>query len=264
VSATYAAEIQTVAGGHRLDGVLRTRGPQLAGITNGVDYGVWNPATDPAIAARYDAEDPSHKVRCRGALQRELGLPLDPHVPIVANVGRLVEQKGSDVVAHVIPRLLRASDAQIVVAGDGSPELVHAMEHAASKSHGRAVFARAAPEALVHRIFAGADIVLVPSRHEPCGLVQMYAQRYGALPVANATGGLIDTVVDCDAKLETGTGFLFQGVTVDNLLGAAERAIAARALPGWSKLVRRVMLTDRGWERPARRYEQLFRSLAQR
>jgi starch synthase len=264
VSATYATEIQTVEGGHRLDGVLRTRGAQLVGITNGVDYGVWNPATDPALAARYDAEDPSNKVRCRGALQRELGLPLDPHVPIVANVGRLVEQKGSDVVAHVIPRLLRATDAQVVVAGDGSPELVHAMEHAASKSHGRAVFARAAAEALVHRIFAGADIVLVPSRHEPCGLVQMYAQRYGALPVANATGGIIDTVVDCDAKLETGTGFLFQGVTVDAILGATERAIAARSLAAWPRLVRRVMLTDRGWERPARRYEQLFRSLAAR
>jgi starch synthase len=264
VSATYAAEIQTPEGGHRLDGVLRSRGAQLVGITNGVDYSVWNPATDPALAARYDAEDLSNKARCRGALQRELGLPLDPHAPLVASVSRIVEQKGSDVLAHTIPRILRATDAQIVVAGEGDASLVKALQHAVDKSHGRAVFAQAAPEAVVHRIFAGADIVLVPSRYEPCGLVQMYAQRYGALPVANATGGLVDTIVDCDAKLETGTGFLFNGVTPEDLLGATERAIAARVLPAWPRLVRRVMLTDRGWERPARRYEQLFRGLGQK
>ena len=102
----------------------------------------------------------------------------------------------------------------------------------------------------MHRIFAGADFVLVPSRYEPCGLVQMYAQRYGALPVAHATGGLVDTIVDCDAKLETGTGFLFDEPTADALLGATERAIAARTLPRWPALVRRVMRLDRGWERP--------------
>jgi starch synthase len=264
VSATYAAEIQTAEGGHRLDGVLRKRGAQLAGITNGVDYSVWNPATDPALAARYDAEDLSNKARCRGALQRELGLALDPNAPIIASVSRLVEQKGSDVLAQTIGRILRASDAQIIIAGDGDASHVAAIQHAVDKSHGRAVFARAAAEPLVHRIFAGSDIVLVPSRYEPCGLVQMYAQRYGALPVAHATGGLVDTIVDCDAKLETGTGFLFYGVTSDALLGATERAIAARALAAWPKLVRRVMLTDRGWERPARRYEQLFRSLSAR
>ena len=133
-----------------------------------------------------------------------------------------------------------------------------------AKSHGRVVFARAASESLVHRMFAAADVVLVPCRYEPCGLVQLYAQRYGALPVARATGGLVDTVVDCDAKLETGTGFLFEESTADALLGATERALAARTLPRWSALVRRVMRLDRGWERPARRYEQLYRSLASR
>jgi len=139
---------------------------------------------------------------------------------------------------------------------------VATMEGAAGKSNGRVVFARAASEALVHRIFAGADFALVPSRFEPCGLVQMYAQRYGALPIARATGGLVDTIVDCDAKLETGTGFLFEELTVDALLGAVERAIAARTLARWSSLVRRVMRLDRGWDRSARRYEQLYRSLA--
>lgn len=262
VSDNYAREIQTPEMGERLDGVLRARARGVVGITNGVDYAVWNPATDAALAARYDAEDLTNRARCRGALQRELGLSLDSAAPIVASVGRLVEQKGADVLAAAVPRILRSSNAQFVVAGDGDPALISRLEEAASKSGGRAVFVRAASEALVHRILAGADIVVLPSRHEPCGLVQMYAQRYGAVPVANATGGIVDTVVDCDGKLETGTGFLFEGVTVDGLVGGVERAIAARATPGWAGLMRRVMRLDRGWERPTRRYEQIYRSLA--
>jgi len=258
VSATYATDVQTPEGGHRLDGVLRARASRLVGITNGVDYSVWNPATDPALPARYDAEDAQNKQRCKGELQRELGLPIDAAAPLIASVGRMVHQKGTDVVAETIPRILRATNAQVVVAGAGEPSLMTAVEHAVEKSHGRAVFAPAASEALVHRIFAGAELALVPSRHEPCGLVQLYAQRYGALPVAHATGGLVDTVVDCDAQLETGTGFLFQGVTPEALLGAALRGVAARGLPQWPHLVRRVMRLDRGWDRPARRYEQLY------
>ena len=264
VSTTYAREIQTPELGYKLDGVLRDRARAIVGITNGVDYAVWNPATDSAIAARYDAEDPAAKARCKGALQKELGLPIDAAAPLVASVGRLVQQKGSDLVAGVIPKLLRATEAQIVVAGDGDTGLVKKIEDAAAKGHGRAVFARAASEPLAHRIYAGADIVLVPSRFEPCGLVQLYAQRYGTLPVARATGGLVDTVVDCDAKLETGTGFLFEEPTVEALLGATERAIAARTSPRWAGLVRRVMRLDRGWERPARQYEQVYRSLVAR
>jgi starch synthase len=262
VSPTYAREIQTAEHGSRLHGVLRERGDALVGILNGVDYAVWNPATDPAIAARYDAEDVTNKARCKGALQKELGLPLDAAAPLVANVGRIVPQKGTDLVAAMLARLLRGTDAQVVIAGDGEPAMVAALEAAVARSHGRAVFVRAASEALVHRIFAGADAVLVPSRYEPCGLVQMYTQRYGALPVARATGGLVDTIVDCDVRLETGTGFLFQEETPDELLGATERALAARTLPQWAGLVRRVMRLDRGWERPARRYEQLYRSFA--
>jgi starch synthase len=259
VSPTYAREIAG-SQGHGLEGVLAARGATLVGITNGVDNAVWNPATDAALAARYDAEDAANKTRCRGALQRELGLPLDTAAPIVLSVGRLVLQKGTDLVAALIPRLLRASDAQVVVCGDGDDALAAALSDAAKKSDGRAAFVRAASEQVVHRAFAAADLVLVPSRFEPCGLVQLYAHRYGALPVARATGGLVDTVVDCDAKLETGTGFLFQEDTVDALLGATERGIAAHASQRWPQLVRRVMRLDRGWERPARQYEQLYRA----
>jgi starch synthase len=262
VSPTYAREIQTPELGAKLDGVLRARGDALLGITNGIDYAVWNPATDPALVARYDAEDFANKGRCKGALQKDLRLPLDPQAPLVASIGRMVEQKGTDLVAAAIPKLLRGTEAQIVVAGDGEPSLVSMVEGAVAKSHGRAAIAPAATEAFVHSLLAAADLVLIPSRYEPCGLVQMYGQRYGALPVARATGGLIDTIVDCDAKLETGTGFLFDDTTPEALLAATERAIAARTLPRWSTLVRRAMRLDRGWERPARRYDQLYRSLA--
>jgi starch synthase len=254
VSPTYAQEIQTEAHGQKLHGVLQSKG-KVVGIVNGVDYGVWNPATDSSIVARYDAEDASNKARCKGALQKELGLPLDPDVPVVANVGRIVEQKGTDLVADLVSKLLRGSDAQLVIAGDGDAALVARIEAAVARAPGRAVFVRAASEPLVHRIYAGADIVLVPSRFEPCGLVQLYAQRYGALPVARATGGLVDTVVDCDAKLETGTGFLFDEPTPDALFGAVQRAISAYATPRWPSLRRRVMRLDRGWERAARQYE---------
>jgi starch synthase len=261
VSPTYAREIQSPDGGAGLEGVLRGRGESLLGITNGIDYAVWNPATDPAIVVRYDAEGFASKARSKGPLQKELGLPLDANAPIVVCVGRMVVQKGMDLVAAVLPKLLRGTDAQVVIAGDGEGAVIESVERAVAKSHGRAVFVRAADEALVHRMFAGADLVLVPSRYEPCGLVQMYGQRYGALPVAHATGGLVDTIVDCDAKLETGTGFLFEEATALALLGAIERALAARLLPRWPALVRRAMRLDRGWERPARRYEQIYRSL---
>jgi starch synthase len=261
VSPTYAREIQAPEGGAGLEGVLRSRGESLFGIANGIDYAVWNPATDPALALRYDAEGVTGKARSKGPLQKELGLPLDANVPVLACVGRMVEQKGMDLVAAVLPKLLRGTEAQVVIAGDGDAAVVEAIERAVAKSHGRAVFVRAADEALVHRMFAGADLVLVPSRYEPCGLVQMYGQRYGALPVAHATGGLVDTIVDCDAQLETGTGFLFEAASAQALLAASERAIAARILPRWPALVRRAMRLDRGWERPARRYEQIYRSL---
>ncbi len=264
VSPTYAREIQTPEGGGGLDGALRARAEALVGIVNGVDYAVWNPATDPSVVARYDAEDFANKARSKGQLQKELELPIDAVAPLVAFVGRMVEQKGIDLVAEATPRILRAPGAQVIVAGDGEESLVAAVEAAANKSHGRAALARAASEGLVHRIFAGADIVLVPSRYEPCGLVQMYAQRYGALPVAHATGGLCDTIIDCDAKLETGTGFLFESPTADALVGAVERAIAARTHARWPALVRRVMRLDRSWDRPAHRYEQVYRAAAAR
>ena len=263
VSPSYAKEIQSDPGGARLDGVLRAK-EKILGIVNGVDYGVWNPATDSNIAARYDAENTANKVRCKGALQNELGLPLEEGAPLIVSVGRIVAQKGTDLVIEALPRILRGSDAQVVIAGDGDPELIAQLEAAVEKSRGRAVFIRAASEALVHRMFAAADLTLVPSRFEPCGLVQLYAQRYGAPPVAHATGGLTDTIVDCDAKLETGTGFLFEEATADQLYATVQRAIAAYGMDRFPMLRRRVMRLDRGWERAGRQYEQAYRALVAR
>jgi starch synthase len=260
VSPGYGKEIQSELGGCRLDGVLRAK-ERITGIVNGVDYGVWNPATDSNIVARYDAEDASNKARCKGALQKELGLAIEEKAALIVSVGRLVPQKGSDLVADVLPRILRGSDAQVVIAGEGDDAIVAKLQAAADKGPGRVVFLRNAPEATVHRIFAGADIALVPSRFEPCGLVQLYAQRYGAPPVAHATGGLVDTIVDCDSKLETGTGFLFEEPTADLLYAATQRAIAAFETDRWPVLRRRVMRLDRGWERAGRQYEQVYRTL---
>ena len=261
VSTTYAREIQTPERGERLDGLLRAKGDRLVGIVNGIDYAVWNPSIDPALAARYDAEDIGNKGRCKSSLLSELGLRIDPERPLVVSLGRLVPQKGSDVLAAAMPRLLK-NDIAVVVAGSGDAAIADKLGATVAKAPERAAFLGAVSEATSHRLLAAADLVLVPSRFEPCGLVQLYAQRYGAVPIATRTGGLVDTVVDLDAALETGTGFLFDGPTVDELVGAVQRALSAMTSPRWPTVRRRVMRLDLGWDRPARRYAQLYRSFA--
>ncbi|AUX42217.1 glycogen synthase [Sorangium cellulosum] len=258
VSTTYANEILTAKQGERLDGVLRTRAAQLTGIVNGIDYAVWNPMTDPAIIARYDAEDVSNKGRCKSALLQEIGLEIRPERPLLVSVGRVVAQKGSDLLASAMPKILKG-DVSVVVAGEGDPALLEKLTAAAAKAPERAKVLGGVSEAVVHRLMAAADLVVVPSRFEPCGLVQLYAQRYGAAPVACRTGGLVDTIVDLDAALETGTGFLFDKPTATSLLGGVQRALAALTSPRWPAVQRRIMRLDLGWDRPARRYVQVYR-----
>jgi len=260
VSETYAADIQRPGHGDRLDGVLRARDGGITGILNGIDYAVWNPATDSAIASRFDADDNANKSRNKSALLAELGLELAVDRPLVVSLGRVVPQKGADLLATALPKLLNL-DVSLLIAGSGVPELERALVEATASEPRRARFLGHVPEAMAHKLIAGADLVLVPSRYEPCGLVQMHAQRYGSLPVVSRTGGLVDSVVDCDAELETGTGFLFEGPTVENFLGAVQRGVSATRHPRWANLVRRVMRLDRGWDRPARRYVQLYKSL---
>ena len=258
VSETYARDIVTPGGGGKLEGVLLSRKAALTGIVNGIDASVWNPATDTALPARYDVEDITNKARCKGSLLAELGLEVAAERPLAIFVGRLVEQKGADLLAAALPRLL-ASEITVAIAGDGDDAIAERLTAIAARHAGRVAFVRGASEAVVHRMFGGGDFVLVPSRFEPCGLVQLYGQRYGAVPVAHATGGLVDTIVDCDAVLETGTGFLFDDASADALVGAVGRARAAYDSSRWRALVRRVMRLDRGWERPARRYDQIYR-----
>jgi starch synthase len=263
VSETYARDILTPEHGGRLEGVLGRRANALVGIVNGVDASVWNPATDGTLAARYDVEDVTNKARCKGALLAELGLDVTADRALAVFVGRLVYQKGADLLLAALPKLM-ASELSLAVAGDGDPAMRKKLEAAAERYPGRFAFLPAASEALVHRFFAGSDLTIMPSRFEPGGLVQLYAQRYGSVPVAHAVGGICDTVIDCDSALETGTGFLFPSATAADLAGAVQRALTAYQGTRWRSLVRRVMRLDRGWERPARRYEQVYRSVERR
>ncbi len=260
VSHTYAREIATPEGGARMDGVLRTRG-DLVGILNGVDPAVWNPSTDPSLVARYDAEGAANKARCKADLQQRLDLPVRPDTPVFGMVARMESQKGVDLLAACAPALLR-QDVQVVVQGSGSPAIMEAMAGLARAMPDKVAYRSDFDDALAHRIYAGSDFFLVPSRFEPCGLAQMYAMRYGTVPVVRATGGLRDTVVDCDPELATGTGFLFEEATGDGLYAAASRAITAFSRrAAFAKLVRRVMRGDWSWDRSARRYQSVYQSM---
>ena len=229
-------------------------------IINGIDYAVWNPTTDPAIAAHYDAEDTANKGRCKSALLQELGLEMKPERPLLVSLGRIVQQKGCDVLAAALPKISEArrrrGDRRLRRRGDDEK-----LRAVVAKSPERAAFLGAVPEPLTHRLFAAADAVMIPSRYEPCGLVQLYAQRYGAAPIATRTGGLVDTIVDLDSALETGTGYLFDKATPAALVGAVQRAVSGLGLPRWSAVRRRMMRLDLGWDRPARRYVQIYRDL---
>jgi len=256
VSQGYVHEMQTEERAGALGQVLGEK--TIIGICDGIDYAIHNPATDPAIVSRYDAEDTSNKGRSKSALLGELGLELEVDRPLVAAVGELSKPAGFDLVLSALPAILK-NDLALVVAGQGQATLSKRLAAAKSRHADRYAFVEDPDDALVHRIYAAADIVLVPSRHEPCGLSQLVAQRYGAVPVAHATGGIIDTVIDCDAHLQTGTGFLFDEDTSEALAGALGRALAACVTPAWGELRRRIMRLDLGWDRPARRYLQVFR-----
>jgi starch synthase len=261
VSATYAREIITPEGGARLDGVLRARPEAVHGILNGVDSAVWSPSTDPHLIARYDADDPTAKGRCKTDLQQRVGLPVEPGIPLFGMVARMESQKGVDLLVESAVTLLR-QQVQLVVQGSGSPALMDAVAGLARAMPDKVVYRSEFDDALAHRIYAGSDFFLVPSRFEPCGLAQMYAMRYGSVPVVRATGGLRDSVVDCDAELLTGTGFVFEEPTGDGLYGAIARALTAyQRTQAFSKLKRRVMRGDWSWDRSARRYQTVYESL---
>lgn len=261
VSPSYAAEIRTPAGGHGLDGVLRNLPRPLVGLRNALDTQIWNPATDPHLPHAFSADALEGKAGCKLALQRRLGLEPRPAATLAAVVARLVPQKGLDLIAAVAPHLV-AADVQIVVVGDGDDDLRAEFERLAAEEPGRVRLVGGFAEPTARLAYAASDLFLVPSRYEPCGLTPLIALRYGSVPVARRTGGLADTVLDLDARLETGTGFTFDPIDPAALLAAVRRAVAARAdRPAWTRLVRRLMRLDYSWDRTARQYDELYRTL---
>jgi len=261
VSPRYAREIQTPYQGCGLDGVLRERGGQLHGILNGIDDALWDPTTDAALPAHFSLDDPRGKAACTAALRAEMGLPATPDVPLVVMVTRLTWQKGVDLVLGAMARLLADTPVQLVVLGTGDAHLEDWLRNVATSEPARVAVRIAFDEALSHRVIGGADLLLMPSRWEPCGLTQLYAQRCGTLPVVHVTGGLDDTVVD--AAEPGGTGFKFEGFTVEALVDALGRASAAWANPRErARLVRNAMGADFSWRRAARDYAALYSSLA--
>jgi len=262
VSPRYAAEIQTPDFGEGLDGVLRARAGRLVGILNGVDYDVWNPATDAYLAARYDAADLRGKARCKAALQAELGLAVRADLPLLAIVSRLAEQKGFEVLGHALPRLLATVEVQLAILGSGDERYETQLRALAGAFPRRVALRIEFNEPLAHRIEAGGDVFLMPSRFEPCGLNQLYSLRYGTVPVVHATGGLDDTVVEFDPAAGTGTGFKFTPYTVEAFLAAVGRALRLHADPAaWQRLMRNGMAQDFSWHRAALAYARLYAAL---
>jgi starch synthase len=257
VSPTYAREIRTPEGGHGLDGVLRAREDRLAGVLNGIDTRFWNPSTDRALAQRYDADTLEQRRANKSALQHEAGLARGERIPLLAVVSRLDSQKGLDIGVSAVWSWL-AAGGQFVLLGTGDPVLEREYAAMEMERPGQASVRLRFDADYAHRIYAGADLVLIPSRYEPCGLTQMIAMRYGAVPVARRTGGLADTVVD--AGDPGGTGLMFDEFRPEALADALDRALAVYSDPErWQELQRRGMQTDFSWRRSARAYEKLYR-----
>ena len=256
VSPTYAREILTPEGGYGLDGVLRARADRLSGILNGIDTDIWNPQTDASIEERYGLATLDRRPANKRALQQEAGLAVEPHTPLLAAVSRLDSQKGFDVAAPVIRRWLELG-GQFVLLGTGVESIERTVASFELAFPGRASVRLRFDGRYARRIYAGADAMLIPSRYEPCGLTQMIAMRYGAIPIARRTGGLADTVVD--AGDPRGNGILFDELSAWSVADALERAMAVYADPGrWEALQRRGLGADFSWARSAAAYSGVY------
>jgi starch synthase len=265
VSPTYAREIQTSAYGFGMEGILAYRARDLRGILNGADVSIWDPSRDPHLQYPYGIDDVGPgKAANKAALQKELGLPQIPDAPLLVVISRLSDQKGMDLLLSVMPAVI-AQGGQLALLGTGQSELEDAFLALAGARPNHVAMHIGYSEEMAHRLQAGGDILLMPSRFEPCGLTQIYAMRYGTLPVVNRTGGLADTVVDAtyDAMLlGTATGFLFEQPTASAFQWGIERAIGLYRHPDqWSRLQLSAMQQDFGWDRSAAEYLALYRSL---
>jgi starch synthase len=263
VSRRYAQEIQTPEQGYGLDWLMRARRDRLAGITNGVDYEVWNPETDRDIAANFSAGDLAGKQECKLDLLRRFQLPPEPERPIIAIISRLVSQKGYDLIRQAAPGILDTG-AFFIALGAGERQYEDFLQswHDAAP-HRVGIYKGYAGEPLAHQIEAGADIFIMPSQYEPCGLNQMYSMRYGTVPVVRATGGLDDTVENYDAAANKGNGFKFGPYSASALLEKIREAIYFYTKPDvWVKIQLNGMTTDNSWSAAANKYLELYREIA--
>jgi len=261
VSERYARDIQTPEFGAGLETVMRENAKKLRGILNGADYATWNPATDKLIAKNYTPKSLPGKKACRDALLKTLGLDPEPRGPVFCMVTRLAEQKGFDILIPLLDRLL-ADDVRLVILGEGDADYSRDLSLASKRNARRFAFRRGMESALSHQIYAGADIMLIPSHFEPCGLGAMYAIKYGAAPIARACGGLYQILTDYDPMTGDGNAFLFYEYRSEALWDGIVRAKAHFADgEAWQRLVRKAMKCDFSWASAAEEYEKVYGQL---
>ena len=261
VSPTYAQEIMTPEQGFGLEGVVRQRAADLVGILNGVDYSQWNPWTDPYLKQHHGENNLTVKRNCKRHMRQMLDLPDTSGTPVMAMISRLASQKGLDLVESIFDQLMER-ELQFVLLGSGDSRYAEFFRSAAVRYPGRAAVRIGFDELLAHRIEAGADLFLMPSLYEPCGLNQMYSLKYGTVPIVRAVGGLKDTVQDYDPVTESGTGFVFEPYTAEAMLDAIDRGLATyRDKQTWAALRGRGMSMDFSWDRSAEAYSSLYQQL---
>ncbi|MCX8035776.1 MAG: glycogen synthase GlgA [Candidatus Sumerlaeia bacterium] len=262
VSQQYAREIQTPEFGCGLEGILTARADRLYGIMNGIDYSVWNPELDEFIAAHYSPANLAGKAKCKAALQKVNKLPEDPNAPLIGMISRLDKQKGFDLLAECIGDIM-ALGVQMVILGTGDPVYHEMLQAAAQKYPDQLAVNLMFNNALAHQIEAGADMFLMPSRYEPCGLNQLYSLKYGTIPIVRKTGGLADSIADATAqsvRKGAGTGFVFEEYTAAALFAAVKRAVKMYRDKGdlWERLMQNAMAQNFSWDASAKAYEALF------
>ena len=264
VSETYARELMYPYYAHGLDGILASNAWKLTGITNGIDVNTFNPETSKALPAHFNSETfVEGKAKCKAALQKEVGLPEAPDVPLMVMVTRLAGHKGLDLLCYIARRLMWEENAQLLILGTGEPQYENFFRDLAKQLPEQVSAQITFNLGLADRIYAGGDIYLMPSKSEPCGLSQMNAMRYGTVPVVHATGGLKDTVPPCDADGKGGLGFTFQSYNADDFFASIQRALNLYNTDreAWRALQKKEMETDFSWDVPAARYMELFRNM---
>ncbi len=264
VSETYARELMYPYYAHGLDGILAGNAWKLTGITNGIDVNTFNPETSKALPAHFSSETfVEGKAKCKAALQKEVGLPEEPDVPLMVMVTRLAGHKGLDLLCYIARRLMWEENAQLLILGTGEPQYENFFRDLARQLPEQVSAQITFNLGLADRVYAGGDIYLMPSKSEPCGLSQMNAMRYGTVPVVHATGGLKDTVPPCDENGKGGLGFTFQSYNADDFFASIQRALNLYNgdKEAWHALQKREMETDFSWDVPAARYMELFRNM---